>query len=111
MKKIEKANSRQVTFSKRKAGLIRKARELSVLCDAEVGIVVFSSTGRLYEFCSTSMRGIIDRYNVAKEQSTSQMQAEMRQQQAKLEHLRNEVSRLKYENAWLTGDEAKNEPL
>lgn len=103
MKKIEKASSRRVTFSKRKAGLIRKARELSVLCDAEVGIVVFSSTGRLYEFCSTSMRGIIDRYNVAKEQSTSQMQAEMRQQQAELEHLRNEVSRLKYENAWLTG--------
>ncbi|KAA0040383.1 MADS-box transcription factor 23-like [Cucumis melo var. makuwa] len=54
IKKIENINSRQVTFSKRRNGLMKKAKELSVLCDAEVAIVVFSSTGRLYEFSSTS---------------------------------------------------------
>ncbi|TYK04050.1 MADS-box transcription factor 23-like [Cucumis melo var. makuwa] len=58
IKKIENINSRQVTFSKRRNGLMKKAKELSVLCDAEVAIVVFSSTGRLYEFSSTrQMRG------------------------------------------------------
>ncbi|GJT21727.1 agamous-like MADS-box protein AGL15 [Tanacetum coccineum] len=103
IKKIENVSTRQVTFSKRRAGLLKKAHELSVLCDAEVGIIVFSNTGRLYEFCSTSMRGIIDRYNVATEPSTSQLQVEMRQEQAELEHLRSEVSRLRNENLRLTG--------
>jgi hypothetical protein len=42
-----------VTFSKRRNGLLKKARELSILCDAEVGVMVFSSSGRLYEFAST----------------------------------------------------------
>ncbi|KAF5791877.1 putative transcription factor MADS-type1 family [Helianthus annuus] len=48
-------STRQVTFSKRHVGLLKKAHELSVLCDAEVGIIVFSNTGRLYEF--SSLRG------------------------------------------------------
>ncbi|PWA68761.1 agamous-like MADS-box protein AGL15 [Artemisia annua] len=56
IKKIENVSTRQVTFSKRRAGLLKKAHELSVLCDAEVGIIVFSNTGRLYEFCSTRWR-------------------------------------------------------
>uniref|UniRef100_A0A9I9DJ64 Agamous-like MADS-box protein AGL18 n=1 Tax=Cucumis melo TaxID=3656 RepID=A0A9I9DJ64_CUCME len=62
IKKIENINSRQVTFSKRRNGLMKKAKELSVLCDAEVAIVVFSSTGRLYEFSSTSMEHTLSRY-------------------------------------------------
>lgn len=53
IKKIENINSRQVTFSKRRAGLLKKAKELSILCDAEVAVIVFSSTGRLYEFASS----------------------------------------------------------
>ncbi|XP_071688106.1 MADS-box transcription factor 23-like [Rutidosis leptorrhynchoides] len=104
IKKIENVSTRQVTFSKRRSGLIKKAHELSVLCDAEVGIIVFSNTGRLYEFCSSSMSGIIDRYNRANEPSTSLIQAEMRQEQAELELLRNEVRRLKHENARLMGN-------
>lgn len=53
IKRIENLNSRQVTFSKRRNGLLKKAKELSVLCDAEVAVIVFSSTGKLYEFSST----------------------------------------------------------
>lgn len=53
IKKIENLSSRQVTFSKRRNGLLKKAKELSVLCDAEVAVIVFSSTGKLYEFSST----------------------------------------------------------
>ncbi|VAI25125.1 unnamed protein product [Triticum turgidum subsp. durum] len=53
MKRIENPTSRQVTFSKRRGGLLKKAFELSVLCDAEVALVVFSPRGRLYEFASS----------------------------------------------------------
>ena len=54
VKRIENATSRQVTFSKRRNGLLKKAFELSVLCDAEVALVVFSPRGRLYEFASAT---------------------------------------------------------
>ncbi|CAH1417004.1 unnamed protein product [Lactuca virosa] len=54
MKRIENKNSRQVTFSKRRLGLNNKARQLSVLCDVDVAVVVFSSSGNLYEYCSGS---------------------------------------------------------
>jgi MADS-box transcription factor len=53
IKRIDNATSRQVTFSKRRSGLFKKARELSILCDAEVGLLVFSSTSRLYDFASS----------------------------------------------------------
>ncbi|XP_072971076.1 MADS-box transcription factor 50-like isoform X2 [Typha angustifolia] len=62
MRRIENATSRQVTFSKRRNGLLKKAFELSVLCDAEVAVIVFSSRGKLYEFSSSSMLKTIDRY-------------------------------------------------
>jgi hypothetical protein len=52
IRRIEDATSRQVTFSKRRTGLLKKAFELGVLCDAEVALVVFSSTGRRYEYGS-----------------------------------------------------------
>lgn len=63
LKRIENTTSRQVTFSKRRNGLLKKAFELSVLCDAEVALVVFSPRGRLYEFASSaSLQKTIDRY-------------------------------------------------
>ena len=52
MKRIENATSRQVTFSKRRNGLLKKAYKLSVLCDAEVGLMIFSPRGKLYEFAN-----------------------------------------------------------
>ncbi|XP_043717181.1 MADS-box protein SOC1-like isoform X1 [Telopea speciosissima] len=62
MKRIENATSRQVTFSKRRSGLLKKAFELSVLCDAEVALIIFSPRGKLYEFCNSGMQKTIDRY-------------------------------------------------
>ncbi|RRT75953.1 hypothetical protein B296_00009457 [Ensete ventricosum] len=60
---IENAASRQVTFSKRRSGLLKKAYELSVLCDAEVALIVFSSRGKLWEFSSSSsIQKTMDRY-------------------------------------------------
>ncbi|KAL7167389.1 hypothetical protein ACSBR2_037954 [Camellia fascicularis] len=62
MKRIENATSRQVTFSKRRSGLLKKAFELSVLCDAEVALIIFSTKGKLYEFSNSSINKTIDRY-------------------------------------------------
>ncbi|GKV17656.1 hypothetical protein SLEP1_g28128 [Rubroshorea leprosula] len=57
MKRIEDKSSRQVTFSKRRSGLIKKARELSILCDVDIAVVIFSSRGKSYEFSSTNSLG------------------------------------------------------
>lgn len=62
IKRIENASSRQVTFSKRRVGLVKKAEELSILCDADVGLIIFSSTGKLFEFSSSSMQNVVKRY-------------------------------------------------
>ena len=53
MKRIKNATNRQVTFSKRRNGLLKKSYELSVLCDAKVGLMIFSPRGKaLYEFAN-----------------------------------------------------------
>ncbi|XP_061359100.1 truncated transcription factor CAULIFLOWER D-like [Gastrolobium bilobum] len=62
LNRIENPTSRQVTFSKRRNGLIKKAFELSILCDAEVALVVFSSSGKGYQFASHDMHRTISRY-------------------------------------------------
>uniref|UniRef100_A0A0D3HSH0 MADS-box domain-containing protein n=1 Tax=Oryza barthii TaxID=65489 RepID=A0A0D3HSH0_9ORYZ len=52
MRRIENPVHRQVTFCKRRGGLLKKARELSVLCDADVGVIIFSSQGKLHELAT-----------------------------------------------------------
>ena len=53
IRKIDNVSARQVTFSKRRRGLFKKAEELSVLCDAEIALIIFSSTGKLFEYSSS----------------------------------------------------------
>ncbi|CAN8291513.1 unnamed protein product [Cochlearia groenlandica] len=63
MKRIENTINRQVTFSKRRNGLLKKANEISVLCDAEVALLVFSHKGKLFEYSSEScMEKVLERY-------------------------------------------------
>ncbi|XP_058728330.1 MADS-box protein FBP24 isoform X2 [Vicia villosa] len=64
IKRIENTTTRQVTFSKRRTGLLKKTNELSVLCDAEIGLIIFSSTGKLFQYCSQPYRmdQIIEKY-------------------------------------------------
>ncbi|PUZ58011.1 hypothetical protein GQ55_5G476000 [Panicum hallii var. hallii] len=62
LRRIEDRVSRQVRFSKRRAGLFKKAFELSLLCDAEVALIVFSPAGKLYEYASASIEHTYDRY-------------------------------------------------
>ncbi|KAM3199985.1 MADS-box transcription factor 23 isoform X1 [Capsicum annuum] len=67
IRRIDNSTSRQVTFSKRRNGLLKKAKELAILCDAEVGVIIFSSTSKLHDYANTSMKSVIERYNKAKE--------------------------------------------
>ncbi|KAK6143666.1 hypothetical protein DH2020_024014 [Rehmannia glutinosa] len=62
IKKIDSVTARQVTFSKRRRGLFKKAQELSTLCDADIALFVFSSTGKLYDYSSSSMVQLIQRH-------------------------------------------------
>ncbi|CAO2815582.1 unnamed protein product [Amaranthus hypochondriacus] len=62
IKKIDNVTARQVTFSKRRRGLIKKAQELSTLCDAEIGLIVFSSTGKLFEYSNSRMPQVLQRH-------------------------------------------------
>ncbi|KAL5562660.1 hypothetical protein UlMin_032407 [Ulmus minor] len=64
IKKIDNITARQVTFSKRRRGLFKKAHELSTLCDAQIALIVFSSTGKLFDYSSSSMQEVIERHNL-----------------------------------------------
>ncbi|XP_028905780.1 myocyte-specific enhancer factor 2B isoform X1 [Ornithorhynchus anatinus] len=54
--------NRQVTFTKRKFGLMKKAYELSVLCDCEIALIIFNSANRLFQYASTDMDKVLLKY-------------------------------------------------
>ncbi|XP_031125368.1 floral homeotic protein PMADS 1-like [Ipomoea triloba] len=64
IKRIENQTNRQVTYSKRRNGLFKKAHELTVLCDAKVSIIMISTSGKLHEYISpsTSTKQLFDQY-------------------------------------------------
>ena len=51
-----------MTFNKRKFGVMKKAYELSVLCDCEIALIIFSSSNKLYQYASTDMDKILLKY-------------------------------------------------
>uniref|UniRef100_A0A0A9YAJ9 Myocyte-specific enhancer factor 2 n=1 Tax=Lygus hesperus TaxID=30085 RepID=A0A0A9YAJ9_LYGHE len=60
--RITDERNRQVTFNKRKFGVMKKAYELSVLCDCEIALIIFSSTNKLYQYASTDMDKVLLKY-------------------------------------------------
>ncbi|XP_062093391.1 agamous-like MADS-box protein AGL29 [Humulus lupulus] len=62
MEMVKDSSCRQVTFSKRRTGLFKKANELATLCGAEVGILVFSPGGKPFSFGNPNVRYITDRF-------------------------------------------------
>ncbi|CAN6552926.1 unnamed protein product [Malus baccata var. baccata] len=53
MRKIDDLPARQVTFSKRRRGDLKKAGELWILCKSEAVVIIFSQTGKLFDFSSS----------------------------------------------------------
>ncbi|XP_071728869.1 agamous-like MADS-box protein AGL104 [Rutidosis leptorrhynchoides] len=63
MKRIDNNTSRLVTFCKRRNGLIKKAYELSVLCDIDIALIMFSPSGRLNHFsCKRRTEDVLKRF-------------------------------------------------
>nr|AAF73941.1 MADS box containing protein PI [Sagittaria montevidensis] len=89
IKRIENSANRQVTYSKRRNGIIKKAREISVLCGCEVSLVIFSSSGKMSEFHSTTLSKILETFQQNQGQTLWG---------AKHESLKAEIDRMKKEN-------------
>ncbi|XP_062152820.1 agamous-like MADS-box protein AGL11 [Alnus glutinosa] len=108
IKRIENTTNRQVTFCKRRNGLLKKAYELSVLCDAEVALIVFSTRGRLYEYSNNNIKATIERYKKACSDdgtgtsSMEEINAQYYQQESA--KLRQQIQMLQNSNRHLMGD-------
>ncbi|KAJ0085543.1 hypothetical protein Patl1_07580 [Pistacia atlantica] len=107
IKRIENTTNRQVTFCKRRNGLLKKAYELSILCEAEVALIVFSSRGRLYEYSNSNIRSTIERYKKASSDnlnsgSVIEINAQYYQQESA--KLRQQIQMLQNSNRHLMGD-------
>ncbi|KAK9274601.1 hypothetical protein L1049_021850 [Liquidambar formosana] len=106
IRRIENNTTRQVTFSKRRAGLLKKTHELAVLCDAQIGLIIFSSTGKKFEYCSepSRMEQIIERYqkftgnSIPEHDNREEIHNEMRK-------LRKETHRLQLSMRCYTGED------
>ncbi|KAK1403705.1 agamous-like MADS-box protein AGL12 [Heracleum sosnowskyi] len=110
MKRIENPVHRQVTFCKRRAGFLKKAKELSVLCDAEIGVVIFSAHGKLYDLATKgTMQGLVDKYlnstRGADPQIKQQQATEKQVQDTKMEIdvLKNEIDILQKSLRYMSG--------
>uniref|UniRef100_A0A1A8JW25 Myocyte enhancer factor 2cb n=1 Tax=Nothobranchius kuhntae TaxID=321403 RepID=A0A1A8JW25_NOTKU len=62
IQRITDERNKQVTFTKRKFGLMKKAYELSVLCDCEIALIIFNSTNKLFQYASTDMDKVLLKY-------------------------------------------------
>ncbi|KAL3851426.1 hypothetical protein ACJIZ3_013308 [Penstemon smallii] len=107
IKRIESTTNRQVTFCKRRNGLLKKAYELSVLCDAEVALIVFSTRGRLYEYSNNSVKETIQRYKKASSDSSSNgsiSESNTQYYQQEASKLRAQISNLQNQNRNMLGE-------
>ena len=62
IQRISDERNRQVTFTKRKFGLMKKAYELSVLCDCEIAVIIFNSHGKMFQYASNDMDKVLLKY-------------------------------------------------
>ncbi|XP_061457017.1 myocyte-specific enhancer factor 2B [Rhineura floridana] len=77
--RISDQRNRQVTFTKRKFGLMKKAYELSVLCDCEIALIIFNSANRLFQYASTDMDKVLLKYTEYSEPHESRTNSDILQ--------------------------------
>ncbi|VDK73367.1 unnamed protein product [Litomosoides sigmodontis] len=75
--RIQDERNRQVTFTKRKFGLMKKAYELSVLCNCEIALIIFNSTNKLFQYASTDMDKVLLKYTEYNEPHESRTNADI----------------------------------
>uniref|UniRef100_A0A3B3YJU2 MADS-box domain-containing protein n=1 Tax=Poecilia mexicana TaxID=48701 RepID=A0A3B3YJU2_9TELE len=68
---------RSVTFTKRKFGLMKKAYELSVLCDCEIALIIFNHSNKLFQYASTDMDKVLLKYTEYNEPHESRTNADI----------------------------------
>ncbi|XP_072321441.1 myocyte-specific enhancer factor 2A-like [Eucyclogobius newberryi] len=78
--------NRQVTFMKRKFGLMKKAYELSVLCDCEIALIIFNSSNKLFQYASTDMDKVLLKYTEYNEPHESRTNSDIVEALNKKEH-------------------------
>lgn len=84
--RITDERNRQVTFTKRKFGLMKKAYELSVLCDCEIALIIFNSTNKLFQYASTDMDKVLLKYTEYNEPHESRTNSDIVEALSKKEH-------------------------
>jgi pheromone receptor transcription factor len=62
IKLLEEESKKQVTFSKRRSGLFKKAAELCILCGAEVAVIAYSTHGNVFCFGHPDVETVVNRY-------------------------------------------------
>ncbi|XP_062897746.1 myocyte-specific enhancer factor 2D homolog isoform X1 [Mobula hypostoma] len=75
--RIVDERNRQVTFTKRKFGLMKKAYELSVLCDCEIALIIFNHSNKLFQYASTDMDKVLLKYTEYNEPHESRTNADI----------------------------------
>lgn len=63
IKKIEDVRNLHSTMAKRKHGLLKKAMELSILCDCEIAVTIVSQNKKAVQFCSSTPENLQFMYN------------------------------------------------
>uniref|UniRef100_A0A3B3SEE8 MADS-box domain-containing protein n=1 Tax=Paramormyrops kingsleyae TaxID=1676925 RepID=A0A3B3SEE8_9TELE len=76
---IQDQRNRQVTFTKRKFGLMKKAYELSVLCDCEIALIIFNHSNHLYQYASSNMDQVLLKYTAFSEPQENRTNADILQ--------------------------------
>ncbi|XP_061426750.1 myocyte-specific enhancer factor 2A-like isoform X2 [Lethenteron reissneri] len=84
--RIVDERNRQVTFTKRKFGLMKKAYELSVLCDCEIALIIFNSSSKLFQYASTDMDKVLLKYTEYSEPHESRTNSDIVEVLSKKEH-------------------------
>lgn len=112
IRKIDNITARQVTFSKRRRGIFKKAEELSVLCDADIALIIFSATGKLFDFSNCRMKDILSRYTrQTKEEKQEEPFLELQLENSNLAKLSKEVADKSQELRKLKGEDLQGVDL